>query len=69
MDNYIHTRHSIYKLTYHVIFVTKWRKPAISNEVGDFMVETARRLCIGYGGELVSGETDKRPRWGQTPLR
>lgn len=59
MDNYIHTRHSIYKLTYHVIFVTKWRKPAISNEVGDFMVETARRLCIGYGGELVSGETDR----------
>jgi len=42
-----------------MIFVTKWRKPAISDEVGNFMVETARRLCAGYGGELISGETDK----------
>ena len=59
MDNYIKTRHSVYMLTYHVIFVTKWRKPAISDEIGDFMVKTAERLCEGYGGELISGETDK----------
>jgi putative transposase len=59
MADYIRTRHSVYMLTYHMIFVTKWRKPVISDEVGDFMVETARRLCTGYGGELVSGETDK----------
>lgn len=59
MNNYIKTRHSVYMLTYHMIFVTKWRKPVISDEIGDFMVSTARRLCIGYGGELISGETDK----------
>ena len=59
MQDYIHARHSIYLLTYHLIFVTKWRKPAISDEVGDFMVKTAKRLCKGYGGELISGETDK----------
>lgn len=59
MAEYIRTRHSVYLLTYHMIFVTKWRKPAISDKVGDFMVETARRLCIGYGGELIAGETDK----------
>ena len=54
MAEYIRTRHSVYLLTYHMIFVTKWRKPAISDKVGDFMVETARRLCIGYGGELIA---------------
>jgi len=59
MNDYIRTRHSVYMLTYHMIFVTKWRKPAISDDVGDFMVETARRLCDGYGGKLISGETDK----------
>ena len=58
MADYIRTRHSVYLLTYHMIFVTKWRKPAISDAVGDFMVETAKRLCKGYGGELISGETD-----------
>lgn len=57
--DYIRTRHSVYLLTYHMVFVTKWRKPAISDEIGDFMVRTARRLCEGYGGELVQGETDR----------
>ena len=59
MKDYIRTRHSVYLLTYHMVFVTKWRKPVITDEIGDFMVETARRLCIGYGGELISGETDR----------
>ena len=59
MGDYTRTRHSVYMLTYHMIFVTKWRKPAISDDVGSFMVGAARRLCKGYGGELISGETDR----------
>ena len=58
MEGYTHSRHSVYRLVYHMVFVTKWRKPAITEEVGGFMVATARRLCAGYGGELISGETD-----------
>ena len=37
----------------------KWRKPAISDSIGDFMVKTAARLCEGYGGKLIAGETDR----------
>ncbi len=59
MKDYNRSRHAVYLLTYHMVFVTKWRKPAISDEVGDFMVQTASRLCKGYGGELISGETDR----------
>ena len=59
MQDYVHARHSVCLLTYHLIFVTKWRRPAISDGAGDFMVKTAKRLCKGYGGGLISGETDK----------
>lgn len=59
MKEYTRTRHAVYLLTYHMIFVTKWRKPVITDEIGDFMVAKAGQLCIGYGGELISGETDK----------
>ena len=59
MQDYNHSRHAVYMLTYHMIFVTKWRKPAISEEVGDFMKDTARHLCETYGGELISAETDR----------
>ena len=58
MEDYIRTRHSVYLLTYHMIFVTKWRKPVITDEIGDFMTAIARRLCTGYDGELISAETD-----------
>ena len=59
MMDYNRKRHSVYLLTYHMVFVTKWRKPVITDEIGDFMVATARRLCDGYGGELITGETDR----------
>ena len=59
MKDYIRTRHSVYLLTYHMIFVTKWRKPVITDEIGNFMVARCRELCAGYGGELITGETDK----------
>ena len=59
MKEYTKTRHSVYLLTYHMIFVTKWRKPVITDEIGDFMVSRCRELCSGYGGELIAGETDR----------
>lgn len=34
MKEYIRTRHSVYLLTYHMVFVTKWRKPVITDEIG-----------------------------------
>ena len=50
MKEYIRTRHSVYLLTYHMVFVTKWRKPVITDEIGDFMVagtqEDGCGLCL-----------------------
>ena len=37
LDDYRRGSHSVYKLTYHVIFVTKYRKKVITDEIGDFM--------------------------------
>lgn len=50
--------HSVYLLTYHIVFVTKYRKPVISDEIGDFMKKHAAYLCRRFDGELVAAETD-----------
>lgn len=50
--------HSVYLMTYHIVFVTKYRKPVLSNEIGDFMKRRAAELCNGMGGSLISAETD-----------
>ena len=51
--------HSVYLLTYHIVFVTKFRRPVISDEIGYFMKKHAAYLCGRFGGELISAETDE----------
>jgi len=51
--------HSVYLLTYHIVFVTKYRRPVITDEIGDFMKNHAAYLCGRYDGDLLSAETDK----------
>ena len=45
MDSYNRGSHSVYKLTYHIIFVTKYRKKVITDEIGDFRTNHAAYLC------------------------
>lgn len=50
--------HSVYLMTYHVVFVTKYRRPCISPEIGDFMKARATELMKGCHGSVISAETD-----------
>ena len=45
LNEYRRGSHSVQKLTYHVIFVTKYRKNVITDEIGDFMKNYAAYLC------------------------
>ncbi|MCR5650215.1 MAG: IS200/IS605 family transposase [Lachnospiraceae bacterium] len=59
LDNYNRGSHSVYKLTYHIIFVTKYRKKVITDEIGDFLKDTTEYLCNRMDCELISAETDE----------
>ena len=43
--------HSVFLLTYHIVFVTKNRRPVITDEIGDFMKDHAAYLCGRFGGD------------------
>ena len=51
--------HSVFLLTYHIVFVTKYRRPVITDRMGDYMKEHAAYLCGRFNGELLSAETDR----------
>lgn len=36
LEDYNHKAHSVFMLTYHIVFVTKYRKRVINREIGDF---------------------------------
>lgn len=51
--------HCTYLLTYHLVFVVKYRKPVIDDEIGDMLKNHSAYMCGRAGGELVSAETDR----------
>ena len=56
---YIRSAHSVYLLTYHIVFVTKYRKPVISDEISEFLKNHIGYLCTRFDAELLTAETDK----------
>lgn len=59
MEEYHRGKRSVYRMTYHMVFVTKYRRKCISNEIGDFMKKRSKELLILLGGKLVAAETDE----------
>ena len=60
--DYKRKAHSVYLMTYHIVFVTKYRKPILSEEIGDFIKDLCTRICQDHDGELLSAETPSRYR-------
>lgn len=57
--DYIPGNHSLHMLTYHLIFVVKYRKPVITDEIGDHLKEYTSYLLELSKCKLVSAETDR----------
>lgn len=57
MDNYNSKRHAVYMCTYHMIFVTRCRRPVINEEIGEFLKARTDELARNMKGEILSSET------------
>ena len=57
---YKRNQHSVYSLTYHAVFVVKYRRKVITPEILSFIKELVSRLMVGYKGSLLelNGEAD-----------
>jgi len=55
---YTHSSHSVFLLTYHFVFVVKYRRKVITDEIGDAMKLYIAQLCAKSRCELISAETD-----------
>lgn len=61
MQDYRRHRHAVYKLTYHAIFVIKYRRKVITPEIMELIRDYAEHLINNcYGGHLIelNGEED-----------
>ncbi len=51
-----HGKHSVYSLNYHIVFVTKYRRPCITEEIGDFPKAEIIRLIESMEGHVSEVE-------------
>ena len=59
MENYRKTSHSVYDIKYHVVWITKYRKPILSEEIRMRVREMIRETCTSLDVEIVRGHVSK----------
>jgi putative transposase len=55
MSEYRRAAHAVYRLHYHLVFTTKYRKPALRGEVGEQVRELVREACRTLDIVIVKG--------------
>jgi putative transposase len=55
MEGYRKSSHTIYAITYHFVFIPKYRKPVLRGEVGVRVRELIREICRTLDIDIVAG--------------
>ena len=59
MTHYTKASHTVYENQYHVVWITKYRKPVLLGELGLFLRDTIRRTCQDMGVQIIKGVISK----------
>ena len=55
MPGYRRAAHTVYSLHYHVVFITKYRKPVLTGDVGTEVRDLIREICRTLDIEILQG--------------
>ena len=59
MQNYRKTSHSTFDLKYHIVWITKYRKPSITGKIAERTRELIRSVCKTNEVEILAGHVSK----------
>jgi putative transposase len=55
MENYRKSSHTVYDLKYHVVWITKYRKPVLRGEIAERARSLIREICKANDVEVIRG--------------
>jgi len=55
MENYRKSSHTVYDLKYHLVWITKYRKPLLRGDVGIRVRQIIRDVCAELEVEIIKG--------------
>ena len=59
MQEYRKASHCVYDLKYHIVWITKYRKPILTNPVGKRVRDLLRLICTSLDVEIVQGHISR----------
>ena len=59
MEHYRKSSHTIYDIKYHLVWITKYRKPVLQGEIATRARELIREICRSYDVEIIKGHLSK----------
>ena len=55
MENYRKSSHTIYDIKYHIVWITKYRKPVVRGEIAERLRDLIREICKARDIEILKG--------------
>ncbi len=59
MQNYRESSHTVYDIKYHIVWITKYRKPILQGEIAKRLRELVREICRAKDVEIIKGHISK----------
>jgi putative transposase len=59
MKQYRKASHSVYDLKYHIVWITKYRKPVLTRVIGTRVRDLVRMICASLDVEIVKGNISR----------
>ena len=59
MENYRKSSHTIYDIKYHIVWITKYRKPILQGIIATRLRDLIRQICRAYDVEVIKGHVSK----------
>jgi Transposase and inactivated derivatives len=59
MENYRKSAHATYDIKYHLVWITKYRKPVITGKIAERIRELIRMICQSNEVEILAGHVGK----------
>jgi len=77
MVDYRRSSHTVFRLRYHFVFITKYRKPVLRGDIANEVRKLVREICRTHDIEIVRGHIrpdhvhlllDAPPKWSPSKL-
>jgi putative transposase len=59
MENYRRSSHTVHHLKFHVVWITKFRKPVLGGEVAVRLRQLVREICNANDVEIIKGHISR----------